>query len=143
MNLLSLFFVLVTGSAASGLKNEVCTLHWNGTLHKHIMFTGLTGLREQELDGYFYKISYVRYRDKDIRKGVADFPAFINSYLKFEVLSAEITVIQVRMRDLTLSKSTWKLQVALTARSGNSEHQEISTENLLGFCVISNYQPTF
>ena len=143
MNLLSLFFVLVTGSAASGLKNEVCTLHWNGTLHKHIMFTGLTGLREQELDSYFYKISYVRYRDKDIRKGVADFPAFINSYLKFEVLSAEITVIQVRMRNLTLSKSTWKLQVALTARSGNSEHQEISTENLLGFCVISNYQPTF
>ena len=47
MNLLSLFFVFVTGSAASGLKNEVCTLHWNGTLHKHIMFTGLTGLREQ------------------------------------------------------------------------------------------------
>ena len=143
MYLLSLFFVFVTGSAASGLKNEVCTLHWNGTLHKHIMFTGLTGLREQELDSYFYKISYVRYRDKDIRKGVADFPAFINSYLKFEVLSAEITVIQVRMRNLTLSKSTWKLQVALTARSGNSEHQEISTENLLGFCVISNYQPTF
>ena len=80
MYLLSLFFVFVTGSAASGLvKNEVCTLHWNGTLHKHIMFTGLTGLREQYLD-YFYKISMSeRYLDKDIRKGVADFPAFIDS----------------------------------------------------------------
>ena len=72
-----------------------------------------------------------RYLNKDIRKGVADL--FHKQLLKkFEVLSAEIIVIQVRMHNLTLFKSTWKLQEALTARSGNSEHQETSTENPVG-----------